>query len=666
MNDNISLENVPLNEKKITISASFSDIVEQNLFFCDKTLDILKLLEGPSYVFIRRPPLFGKTMTLDILHNLLEGNKEIFEKLNAKCLTKWDFSQKFPVLHLNFKIPIISYEHFVDSLTNYFFIVANQLEVNLQHAAEKSPNDILRAILDHLTLHHTQKIVVLIDDFDFSLFTKPETLPFRHFVSLLGQFTHTFLDFQDSIQYLFAFGIHNFSTATTGHFDIFPPDHSDDKKYADIFGFTENDISQCFKDRFMNIFHYFHVNKIQNIFNENTSEFNSNSDIIQYLSLCYGGYRFSNESSISVINPYDILSLFQHEKLDDYWLKVVLQRDFLYSSPILLKKFSNLFQVFPNFDSSLHSCIEHLIKGNLSLLKDTYQFFDYIINYGFLTFSKIPHVLGIPNTSMYCFLSNIIVSSFASRFKTPVNPLHVEQINQGNIQQLIDTIRLILIGKSDLTKGLSTPFWEFKIFAVLTYIGLIVNIKMPQSDEYFYSECETLNEIIHLFVLTNMEPSRTNFENLLKIYRNSIVVNPNKKTTICCLNCISYSHALQIHATWNSTPWEELNEVFNDSQFEHYTTPFFQAAEQSKQFHNVPNKNISFTDIIMQSIILLDEKEHDFYSLQQISKISANAFYHELPKEDLYPKVLLACEYLFETKKLKKEQRGTQFFYGLF
>ncbi|MEM6322010.1 MAG: AAA family ATPase, partial [Bacteroidota bacterium] len=78
---------------------TFSEIIERNLLYIDKTEEIYKLLNG-KYYFYARPRRFGKSLMLSTIKSIYEGKKELFEGL--WIADKWDWSIKRPVIHIGF------------------------------------------------------------------------------------------------------------------------------------------------------------------------------------------------------------------------------------------------------------------------------------------------------------------------------------------------------------------------------------------------------------------------------------------------------------------------------------------------------------------------------------------------------------------------------------
>ena len=67
---------------------TFSEIIERNLLYIDKTKEIYKLFQGKYYFYIR-PRRFGKSLMLSTIKSLYEGQKELFKGLWIE--NKWDW-----------------------------------------------------------------------------------------------------------------------------------------------------------------------------------------------------------------------------------------------------------------------------------------------------------------------------------------------------------------------------------------------------------------------------------------------------------------------------------------------------------------------------------------------------------------------------------------------
>ena len=77
---------------------TFSKIREDDYIYIDKTDIAYELINSYQYVFLARPRRFGKSLFLDTLKNIFEGNQEHFKGLAIE--PKWDWDTKYPVIFL--------------------------------------------------------------------------------------------------------------------------------------------------------------------------------------------------------------------------------------------------------------------------------------------------------------------------------------------------------------------------------------------------------------------------------------------------------------------------------------------------------------------------------------------------------------------------------------
>lgn len=79
---------------------TFREIRENNYYYVDKTALALSLIESGKHYFLSRPRRFGKSLFLDTLKELFEGNELLFRGLAIH--DQWDWSVQYPVLRFSF------------------------------------------------------------------------------------------------------------------------------------------------------------------------------------------------------------------------------------------------------------------------------------------------------------------------------------------------------------------------------------------------------------------------------------------------------------------------------------------------------------------------------------------------------------------------------------
>ncbi len=85
--------------KKLPIGIqTFRKIIEGDYVYIDKTKQALDLIENYSYIFLSRPRRFGKSLFVDTLNEIFNGNKELFKGLYI--YDKYDF-ETYPVIRID-------------------------------------------------------------------------------------------------------------------------------------------------------------------------------------------------------------------------------------------------------------------------------------------------------------------------------------------------------------------------------------------------------------------------------------------------------------------------------------------------------------------------------------------------------------------------------------
>jgi hypothetical protein len=86
-------------KRKLPIAIqTFAQIREEDYYYVDKTALALQLVDQGKYYFLSRPRRFGKSLFLDTLKELFEGNQALFKGLAAE--KQWDWSIQYPVIRI--------------------------------------------------------------------------------------------------------------------------------------------------------------------------------------------------------------------------------------------------------------------------------------------------------------------------------------------------------------------------------------------------------------------------------------------------------------------------------------------------------------------------------------------------------------------------------------
>ncbi len=266
-------------------------IREENCYYVDKTAHIQRLIDEGTHYFLSRPRRFGKSLLLDTLKELFEGNEPLFEGLHIH--DHWDWSVRYPVLRLdfgrgNFKEP--GYLH-ANVMTQLHTIAEEAGIAPRYDTAPECFSDLIRV------LHRQagQRVVVLVDEYDkpiLDALEEPEVA--RANRDFLRGLYATIKDSDAHIKFTILTGVSKFSKVHlfSGLNNL--TDLTIDPQYSALCGYTEEDLDTVFAPELPGL----DRNQIRD---------------------WYNGYSWRGEER--VYNPFDILLLFRNRTFEAYWFE---------------------------------------------------------------------------------------------------------------------------------------------------------------------------------------------------------------------------------------------------------------------------------------------------------------------------------------------------------
>ncbi len=270
---------------------TFRKIREQGYYYVDKTSYIRALLDDGTHFFLSRPRRFGKSLFLDTLKELFEGNEPLFEGLRIH--DKWDWSAKHPVLRLSFGRGDFSESGYLRKN------LMAQLDSVERRAGVKSTYDTVPDRFAHLLelLHAKsgESVAVLVDEYDkpiLDALDKPEVA--RANRDFLRGVYGAIKDSDEHIRFAFLTGVSKFSKVSlfSGLNNL--NDITIDARYSSVCGYTEADLDEVFAPELPGL---------------------GRDEIRAW----YNGYSWSGQEK--VYNPFDILLLFDSRKFRGHWFE---------------------------------------------------------------------------------------------------------------------------------------------------------------------------------------------------------------------------------------------------------------------------------------------------------------------------------------------------------
>ncbi|MBF0430357.1 MAG: ATP-binding protein [Fibrobacteria bacterium] len=281
--------------KKLPIGiATFSKIrdTDENYAYVDKTDIANHLIENGSYYFLSRPRRFGKSLFLDTLAEIFQGNKELFEGLAV--YDKWDWKQKYPVIRISFGSGDFKNEEGIKSKIRSIIINnAEELSLDLDIESPTVRDDIFGTLLKHTYKKYKQKVVVLIDEYDKpvldNISNKEQALIAR---DMLKNFYSAIKDSDRYIRFVFITGVSKFSKMNlfSGLNNL--EDITLKKDYATITGYTHKNLKDVFGERLKGV-------------------------DLEKVKKWYNGYNYFGDP---IYNPFDILLFLSNDcEFQNYW-----------------------------------------------------------------------------------------------------------------------------------------------------------------------------------------------------------------------------------------------------------------------------------------------------------------------------------------------------------
>jgi len=268
---------------------TFRHIREENYIYIDKTDMAFDIIENYKYAFLSRPRRFGKSLFLDTLHNIFEGNKALFEGL--AIYDKWNWEETYPVIRIDwagdFKTLENTKERALQILKN------NRQRLGIECTFQDSPSGCFEELIQKAYETYQKPVVVLIDEYDKPILDNLEdpqrALENRDFLRSF----YVMLKANDAyLKFAFLTGISKFSKANifSGLNNI--EDISLTPSFATVCGYTQHDLETSFQE---------HLQGAN----------------LEQIKAWYNGYNFLGEY---VYNPFDILKFIKNGFLfKNYW-----------------------------------------------------------------------------------------------------------------------------------------------------------------------------------------------------------------------------------------------------------------------------------------------------------------------------------------------------------
>jgi hypothetical protein len=388
--------------------------LESNGIYVDKTEYAYHLIKQPGRFFLSRPRRFGKSLFVDTLKEIFEGNQKLFEGL---CIhDKWDWTKKYPVIKLDFAAGGGKNQNELD-LRLSALLQQNKERLGVTYDSKDLEDDFSR-LISMTAAKYGQRVVVLVDEYDKpildNLHNTQVALEIR---DALKAFYGVLKEQDANLQFVFMTGVTKFSKVNlfSGLNQLI--DITIDEEFSSICGYTDMDLREHF------------------------SEYLAGSDP-EEVKRWYNGYSWTG--SETVYNPYDILLFIKKRKVfQNYWFEtgsptflIELFRKNQYFLPDLenievFQRTLNSFEI-----ESLHPITLLFQAGYLTIEKT------------FIEREKLVYRLKIPNQEVRLALNDYFIEDYtgiSADLKSGQGDLF-NALSTGNLASFEQHIRSLFAG----------------------------------------------------------------------------------------------------------------------------------------------------------------------------------------------------------------------------
>ncbi len=291
---------------------TFSEIINLNMVYVDKTDLIYKMVKPQKYFFLSRPRRFGKSLLISTLQAYFEGRKELFKGLKISQLEK-DWTE-YPVVNLSFaKCKSDRLEEIVKFVSKTLSeqeyklgIVIKEENLTEDQKPNISFNDRLQRIIETANAKTGHPVVLLIDEYDALMLNTITDRETQKAVRVhMNNLFSPIKDLDPILKFVFITGITKFSQMSIFSTLNNLTDISLNKNYATLCGITDEELTTTLKD---------YVNEFADTMNVDFAA------MVSILKRRYDGYHFSRKN-VGVFNPYSLFRALTECELNSYWIE---------------------------------------------------------------------------------------------------------------------------------------------------------------------------------------------------------------------------------------------------------------------------------------------------------------------------------------------------------
>ena len=434
---------------------TFSNIIEDDMLYIDKTEYIWNMIHTSKYIFLSRPRRFGKSLLCSTLQAYFEGRKDLFKGLFIETVEKeWTV---YPVLRLS----MASGKHMEkEQLERY---LGNRLAEYEEKYGINNPatdnNDRLTALIQAAYHKTGKKVVIIIDEYDAPLLDvvhEETTLPVLR--NVMRNFYSPLKDSDPYLQFVFLTGITKFSQLS-----IFSElnnlmNISMDEEYAAVCGITKEEMMTQAYD---------YIERLANA-NKWTHE-----ETVRQLAKQYDGYHFTWPSP-DIFNPFSLLNAFARNRINNYW--------FASGTPTYLIEMLRKFDVVPADISNMQALASDFDAPTENMASIT----PLLYQSGYVTIkdydsTSLLYTLDIPNGEIRIGLMDCLLPNYVSMRKEAGNTTIAKMylaLNKEDLDEMFRLLQAYLLTVPYCDNANSEGHYQQLLYVIFSLFGRYVDVEV--------------------------------------------------------------------------------------------------------------------------------------------------------------------------------------------
>lgn len=269
---------------------TLAELRSDGCYYADKSGYAVDLAQAGKYYFLSRPCRFGKSLFLDTLKEMFEGNAALFQGLTAE--TRWDWTRTHPVIRISLGAGVLKNRTDLNAaLHQRLHEHETRWSLHAQFADARSR---FIDLIQRLHAQSGQRVVVLIDEYDKPILDNiTDSAAALEMREGLKDLYSVLKDADEHLRFVFITGVSKFSKVSlfSGLNNL--QDITMDARYSAICGYTDTDVDTVFAPELPGL------------------------DRLE-IQRWYNGY---NWLGTSVYNPFDLLLLFDKREFFPYWFE---------------------------------------------------------------------------------------------------------------------------------------------------------------------------------------------------------------------------------------------------------------------------------------------------------------------------------------------------------